>query len=48
MMALDGFSATLSSVAPHPDALDRAIAAARDWQNRPEFEDDFSLVQFHL
>ena len=48
MMALDGFSTVLASAAPHPDALDHAIAAARQWQNRPEFEDDFSLIQFHL
>jgi phosphoserine phosphatase RsbU/P len=48
MMSLDEFAKILASASSHPDALDRAIAAARAWQNRPEFEDDFSLVQFHL
>ena len=48
MMALDGFSAALAAASPHPDALDRAVESARAWQGRAEFEDDFSLIQFHL
>jgi sigma-B regulation protein RsbU (phosphoserine phosphatase) len=48
MMSLDGLSQVLASASAHPDALDRAVNAARAWQNKPEFEDDFSLIQFHL
>jgi hypothetical protein len=48
MMSIEKFSDILASSATHPEALDRALAAARDWQNRHEFDDDFSLMQFHL
>jgi hypothetical protein len=48
MAASDGFAAVLAFAAPHPDALDRTIAASRQWQQREDFEDDFSLIQFRL
>ena len=48
LMSLEDFAAILASAAPHPDALDRTIAASRQWQQREDFEDDFSLIQFHL
>jgi sigma-B regulation protein RsbU (phosphoserine phosphatase) len=48
MMSLENFSDILASSAAHPEALDHALVAARDWQNRHEFDDDFSLMQFHL
>ena len=48
LMSLDDFAAVLASAAPHPDALDRTIAASRQWQQREDFEDDFSLIQFHV
>jgi len=48
MMSLEKFSSILASSASHPEALDQAVAAARDWQNRHEFDDDFSLMEFHL
>jgi len=48
MMSLEKFSTILASSATHPEALDQAVAAARDWQDRHEFDDDFSLMEFHL
>jgi sigma-B regulation protein RsbU (phosphoserine phosphatase) len=48
MMSLEKFSDILAMSATHPEALDQALAAARDWQDRPEFDDDFSLMEFHL
>jgi sigma-B regulation protein RsbU (phosphoserine phosphatase) len=47
-MTLDEFTQILRAAAPHEDALDRVIAASRAWQARPDFEDDFSLLQFWL
>lgn len=48
MMTINQFSEILAASAPRPDALDHTVTAVRDWQERPDFEDDFSLVQFHL
>jgi sigma-B regulation protein RsbU (phosphoserine phosphatase) len=48
LMSLEEFATILVSAAPYPDALDRTIAASRQWQQRDDFEDDFSLIQFHL
>jgi len=48
MLSLDQFSTILASSATHPEALDQAVAAARNWQDRQEFDDDFSLMEFHL
>ncbi len=48
MMTINQFSEILAASAPRPDALDHTVTAVRDWQERPDFEDDFSLLQFHL
>jgi sigma-B regulation protein RsbU (phosphoserine phosphatase) len=48
MMTLADFSAILASAAPHADALDRIVVAAQAWQGKPDFDDDFSLVEFGL
>jgi sigma-B regulation protein RsbU (phosphoserine phosphatase) len=48
MMTHEDFAAILAISAPHSDSLDRAVAATQNYQQRPEFEDDFSLIQFHL
>ena len=45
MMSVADFSDILSRCGPHADALDRIVTAAQDWQKRPDFEDDFSLVE---
>jgi sigma-B regulation protein RsbU (phosphoserine phosphatase) len=48
MMTVPQFSQQLVAAAQEPDPLDRIVAASRAWQNGPDFEDDFSLVLFHL
>lgn len=49
MMTVDDFSNVLTSVAAHPDALDRVLSEVRAWQeHRQEFEDDFSLVKLEF
>jgi len=48
MMSLEEFAVILAANAHHPDALDRTLAQARQYQQRDDFEDDFSLIQFHL
>jgi sigma-B regulation protein RsbU (phosphoserine phosphatase) len=48
MMSLDDFAVILAANAHQPDALDRTVAQSREYQQRDDFEDDFSLIQFHL
>jgi sigma-B regulation protein RsbU (phosphoserine phosphatase) len=48
MMSLERFSEVLACAATGADALDRAVATARQWQTRQEFDDDFSLIQFQM
>ena len=48
MMTLERFAEILVSSAPHAEPLDHAVDAARQWQQRNEFDDDFSLMQFQL
>lgn len=48
MMTLSDFTLLLSESVKHPDTLDRIVAAAQSWQQRQDFEDDFSLIDFHL
>jgi len=48
IMTLADFSSLLAAAAPHADALDRTVNAAQNWQQRSDFEDDFSLLEFHL
>jgi sigma-B regulation protein RsbU (phosphoserine phosphatase) len=48
MMTIDAFSKILAGAGPDPGELDRVVSAVQGWQNRPDFEDDFSLVKFEL
>jgi sigma-B regulation protein RsbU (phosphoserine phosphatase) len=48
MMTVWEFSTLLVESADKPDALDWVVGAARDWQGKHDFEDDFSLVSFQL
>jgi sigma-B regulation protein RsbU (phosphoserine phosphatase) len=48
MMTLEHFAGILAEATRHPDTLDRALAATRQWQQHDDFDDDFSLMQFHL
>jgi sigma-B regulation protein RsbU (phosphoserine phosphatase) len=48
MMSLDEFAAILARRASHPQGLDHVLSAVRDWQARPEFEDDFSLIELQV
>lgn len=46
MMSVDDFSRLLVTAAPQPDTLDHVVTAVQTWQQqRPDFEDDFSLVE---
>jgi sigma-B regulation protein RsbU (phosphoserine phosphatase) len=46
MMSVDDFSRLLVTAAPQPDTLDHVVMAVQTWQQqRPDFEDDFSLVE---
>ena len=42
MMTLDEFGNILARCGSHSGALDQVLGAVRDWQQRTEFEDDFS------
>jgi len=44
MMSLSQFSQILAA----SNGLDDVVSATQNWQNRPDFEDDFSLVEFKL
>ncbi len=48
MMTVDEFGEILGRCGPHPGALDHVLSAVRDWQNRPDFEDDFSLMELRV
>ena len=48
MMTVNDFSKVLAACADHEDALDRAVSSVQEWQQRPDFEDDFSLVLLRL
>jgi sigma-B regulation protein RsbU (phosphoserine phosphatase) len=48
MMTVDEFAEILGRCGPHPGALDQVLSAVRDWQNRPDFEDDFSLMELRV
>lgn len=48
LMMIDAFSQILAGAGPHPGELDRVVSAVQGWQNRPDFDDDFSLVEFEL
>jgi phosphoserine phosphatase RsbU/P len=48
MMSLAQFGDILVASASHPAQLDTAVSAVQSWQQRPEFEDDFSLVMLRM
>lgn len=48
MMTFEDFFNILAAAAPHNDTIDRTVAAAQEWQQRPDFDDDFSLLQFQI
>jgi len=48
MMTVADFTQVLAVASAHADSLDRIVAATQEYQQRPEFEDDFSLVEFRL
>ncbi|HKF48942.1 MAG TPA: fused response regulator/phosphatase [Terracidiphilus sp.] len=45
MMTLDEFSNILADAGPHAEELDLVVGAVQEWQQRPEFDDDFSLMR---
>jgi phosphoserine phosphatase RsbU/P len=45
MMTLDEFGGILARCGSNANALDQVLGAVREWQQRAEFEDDFSLMQ---
>jgi len=42
------FSTVLAGVGTGDEALDRIVGAVQAWQQRTDFEDDFSLVRLEL
>jgi phosphoserine phosphatase RsbU/P len=47
MMTLDQFGGILASLSS-AKGLDHVINEVQEWQDRPEFEDDFSLIQLQV
>ncbi|HEY2859929.1 MAG TPA: fused response regulator/phosphatase [Terracidiphilus sp.] len=48
LMTLDHFCGILGEARAHSDGLDHIVTTVQRWQNRPEFEDDFSLVELNV
>jgi sigma-B regulation protein RsbU (phosphoserine phosphatase) len=48
MMSIAEFGDILAGTGQHPDQLDSVVNAVRQWQQRPDFEDDFSLVMLQV
>jgi len=48
MMSLSDFGDLLAGSAQQPEQLDTVVNAVQQWQQRPEFEDDFSLVMLSV
>jgi sigma-B regulation protein RsbU (phosphoserine phosphatase) len=48
MMPFTEFVRTLTTHVSNPAALDQTVAASRAWQQRADFDDDFSLIHFRL
>lgn len=46
LMTIEHFCEILAGA--HSHGLDRIVAEVQGWQARPEFEDDFSLVELHV
>ena len=48
MMTIDEFGGILGRCGSHADGLEQVLTAVRNWQQRPEFEDDFSLMELRV
>ena len=48
MMTIAEFGDILAGSGQHPDQLDNVVNAVQQWQQRPDFEDDFSLVMLQV
>lgn len=48
LMTIEQFSQILGGSGPAPGELDRVVVAVQAWQERPEFDDDFSLMRLQL
>ena len=48
MMSMERFSQILAGAGPAADELDRVVTAVQSWQDRPDFDDDFSLIRLQL
>ncbi len=47
-MTIDEFGGILGRCGSHADGLEQVLTAVRNWQQRPEFEDDFSLMELRV
>lgn len=48
LMTIEQFCQILRASGPPPGELDRVVAAVQAWQERPDFDDDFSLIRLQL
>jgi phosphoserine phosphatase RsbU/P len=48
MMTLDEFCGILADSGQGHEELDRVVKKVQDWQQRPDFDDDFSLLKLHV
>jgi sigma-B regulation protein RsbU (phosphoserine phosphatase) len=48
MMTIEEFSGILAGSLQHPHQLDKVVSAVQQWQQHPDFEDDFSLVMLQV
>jgi sigma-B regulation protein RsbU (phosphoserine phosphatase) len=48
MMTIDEFCVILAGAGSAHGGLDRIVSEVQQWQQRPEFEDDFSLIRFQV
>lgn len=48
IMTIDHFCGILAGAGSNGSGLDKIVTAVQEWQRRPDFEDDFSLVQLNL
>jgi sigma-B regulation protein RsbU (phosphoserine phosphatase) len=48
MMTLEEFCGILAGSGQGHDELDRIVNKVQEWQQRPDFDDDFSLMKLHV
>jgi sigma-B regulation protein RsbU (phosphoserine phosphatase) len=48
MMSVEDFAAILARRGRQADGLDQILAEVRDWQQRADFDDDFSLMELRV